>query len=91
VCGWGAALQVLSYRRHVERPVHAECAVERPALVGEVDARQVGMHGGAPPGQATLRVDDEDAVGHDDAQQAGPVRAHPAPHTGAYRALAASR
>jgi hypothetical protein len=69
------ALDVLPHLCRVERSFHAKSADERPALVGEVDAGQVAVHGGSTAGQAALGVDDEDAAGHDHAQQADPFRA----------------
>jgi hypothetical protein len=60
-------LHVLADGCDVERPLHAERAGEGSTLVSECDTGQVGVHGGASPRHATGVVDDEDAIGHDDA------------------------
>ena len=60
---------MLLHRRHVERPHEPEGSCERSATVSEVDAGQVGMHGGASSWQATGGVDGEFTVHHDDTQQ----------------------
>ena len=82
---------VLPHGRDVERSRQAQGPGERPPLVREVDAPQVGVHGGAPPRQAAVGIGgqprgfpDTDSD-HDDAQQGGLARSAPATHTGADR------
>ena len=83
---------VLPHRRDVERSRQAQGPGERPALVGEVDAPRVGVHGGSPARQATVRVGGQPRglvplvdPDRDDAQQGGAVCSAPAPHAGADR------
>jgi hypothetical protein len=82
---------VLPYRADDERAGQAQGPGERPPLVGEVDAPQVEMHGGAPARQAPGRVGDEDVSDRDDTQQGGLSRSNPTAHAGALRALTAGR
>jgi hypothetical protein len=60
---------VLPDRRRVERSHDPEGSCECSATVSEVDAGQVGVHGGASSWQATGGVDGEFTVHHDDTQQ----------------------
>lgn len=76
---------MLPHRRDIERTGDPEGPWERSAPVSEVDASQVGVHGGSSTGQATGGVDGEDTVGHDDTQQGGLHGSDPATHAGAHR------
>ena len=83
---------VLPDGRDVERSRQAQGPGERPARVGEVDAPRVGVHGGAPPrqasggvgGQPRGLVPDTDPD-RDDAQQGGLARSGPAADARAHR------
>ena len=77
---------MITHRVGVQRTRDPESTRERSALVGEVDAGLVGVHVRAPPRQATGRVDGEDTVHHDDAQQGWLSVPSPATHAGAHRA-----
>jgi len=82
---------VLSHWPGVERSRDPQGPGERSAAVSEVDARRVGVHGGASSRQATGVVDGEDTVHHDDTQQGWLRVAGPAPHAGADRTLERGR
>ena len=83
--------EVLPDRRRGERSGQAQGPGERPPRVGEVDAARVGVHGGPTACQEPGRVDDQEAVHADDAQQSGLSHSNPAAHTGALRARETGR
>jgi hypothetical protein len=82
---------VLPHRSDGERSGQAQGPGERPPLLGEVDAREVEVHGCAPARQAPDRVGDEDVSDRDHTQQSGLRRLGPAAHTGALRASTGGR
>ncbi len=75
--------------RDLKRSRDPEGPWERSASVSEVDANQVGVHGGSTAGQASGEVNGENTVGHDDTQQGGLRLSNPATHAGAHRTLKA--
>jgi len=85
----GTDVTVVTYGATVERSRQAQGPGERSALVGEVDAARVGVHGRAPSRQTSGGVGDQPRCGpvphRDDAQQGGLRRRGPAPHAGAHR------
>ena len=84
-------LQVRSHRTHVERAGDPEGPWERSALVGEVDAGKVGVHGGTSTRQATVGIDGEDTIHHHDTQQGRLGAPASAAHASAHRARVLSR
>lgn len=82
---------MLPHRACVERSWDPEGPWERSATVSEVDAGQLGVHGGSSAWQASGAIDGENSVGHDDTQQGGLHVADPATHAGAHRAREAGR
>jgi hypothetical protein len=72
-------------RGGVERGRHAQRTREGLPPLGQLQAGQVRVQMGAPPGQPASRVRHQDAVAGDDAQQLGRVGALPAPDAGADR------
>jgi hypothetical protein len=82
---------VLPDSRGVQRARDPKGPWERSALVSQVDAREVGVHGGSSTGQAPKGIDGEDTVHHHDTQQGWLRVADPAAHAGAHRALERGR
>ena len=78
------------HRGEVERSGQAQGPGERPALLSEVQATRIGVHGRSPARQAPCEVGDQAVLDSDDAQQSGLHRPFPAPHAGADRARTAS-
>ena len=76
---------VRSHRVGVQRSRDPEGPGERSALVREIDAGQVGVHGGSSTGKATVVVDGQSTVDQHDTQQGGLHGANPATHASAHR------
>ena len=85
------SLHVLPHRTGIERSRHPKGPRERSATVSEVDADQIGVHGGSSAWQTSGAVDGENTVGHDDTQQGGLAVPDPATHAGAHRAREVGR
>ncbi len=78
-------------RRRVERSRGTERPRERPAANRQVETDQGGVDVRTPAGQRTAMIGDAFVLGRHDAQQVGPGRSLPAPHTGAFRAYTGTR
>ncbi len=77
--------QLPAYQIGIQRGRHAQRTREGLPTLRQVQAGQVPVQVGPPPGQPAGRVRQEEPLAGDDAQQVGGGGALPAPDTGADR------